>query len=155
MPILVLLIVVIGVIYGAVWSFERLAALFGTGVAVAVAVVVAALVIAALAYWWRRRREVASNIHDGDWTHELKGDWGDVRFAADKRLCRLRIDGVEGNYIFADLEAATARSDAQRGWLVEVHVKDTKRPVWNVPAGDERRARQWARIFALAIRQAL
>ncbi|MGH8782326.1 hypothetical protein [Paraburkholderia sp.] len=155
MPILILLIVVVALAYGAVWSFERLATLFGTGVAVAVAVVVAALVIAALAFWWRRRREVAANIRDGDWTHELKGDWGDVRLAADKRLCRLKVDGVEGEYIFADLEAADARRDPQRGWQVEVRVKDPKRPVWNVPAGDGRRARQWARIFALAIRQSL
>ncbi|PCE26955.1 hypothetical protein BWP39_09205 [Paraburkholderia acidicola] len=155
MPILIVLIVLIALIYGAVWSFDTLAVLFGYGVAIGAAVVAAALLIAAIAWWWRRRRDVAANIHDGDWTHELKGGWGEVRLAAGKRLCNLQVDNVQGAYIFADLESATAQRDAQRGWQVELKVKDAKRPVWSLPVGDERRAKQWARIFTLAIQQKL
>ena len=155
MPILIVLIVLIALIYGAVWSFDKLAVLYGYGVAIGAAVLAAALLIAVIAWWWRRRREVAANIHEGDWTHELKGDWGEVRLAAAKRLCNLQVDGVQSAYIFADLEDATAQRDAQHGWQVDLKVKDAKRPVWSLPVGDERRAKQWARIFVLAIQQKL
>src|SRR5580693_7916559 len=100
MPIIVALIALIALLYGAVRAFYALQAAFGLAVAVGVAVVVVLLLIAALAYWWRRRKEVAANVHDGDWTHELKGSWGAVRLGADKRLCEIRLGDEQGGYIF-------------------------------------------------------
>jgi uncharacterized membrane protein YbhN (UPF0104 family) len=154
MPILVLLIAFIALIYGAVRAFDFLSMQFGLGVAMGVAVVVIVALLLAIAWWWRRRKEVASNVRDGDWTHELKGSWGEVKLAAAKRFLMLRVGDALGEYIFADLVRAEA-GRAGEGWQVTLKVKDAARPVWHLPMSSERQARQWARIFALAAAQKL
>ncbi|RFU48045.1 hypothetical protein [Paraburkholderia sp. DHOC27] len=154
MPIVVGLAVLAALIYGAVWSFDALDTHFGMGVAVGVAVVVAALIVAAVLYWLRRRREVAPNIHDGDWTHEVKGEWGMIRLAAGKRLCEIRVAGEQGAYIFADLQGAEATPVGEQ-WKLTVKVRDTKHPVWEVPMRDKGQAAQWQRMFGLAVQQKL
>jgi hypothetical protein len=154
MPIVVALIALIALVYGAVRAFYALQAAFGLAVAVGVAVLAVLLLIAAAAYWWRRRKEVAANVHDGDWTHELKGRWGSVRLAAGKRLCEIRLVQEQGAYIFADLLGAEVQGrDAQ--WQVALKVKDARRGVWALPMAGERQARQWQRIFLLAMEQKL
>jgi hypothetical protein len=154
MPIVVGLAVLVALIYGAVWSFNALSAHFGVGVAVGVAVVVLVLIAALVAYWLRRRREVAANVHDGDWTHELKGDWGLIRLAAGKRLCEVRVAGEQGAYIFADLQGADV-APVGEGWKLVVKVRDLKHPVWEVPMRDKGQAAQWQRVFGLAVQQKL
>ncbi|CAD6508272.1 hypothetical protein [Paraburkholderia metrosideri] len=154
MPIIVALAALIALVYGAVRAFYALEASFGLAVAVGVAIVVALLVIAALAYWWRRRKEVAPNVRDGDWTHELNGSWGEVRLAAGKRLCEIRLGAEQGAYIFADLRGAEAQNPGGE-WKLAVHVKDPRHSDWLVPMQSERQARQWQRIFLLAIDQKL
>ncbi|MGF6771098.1 HAMP domain-containing protein [Paraburkholderia sp. GAS199] len=154
MPILVALIALIALVYGAVRAFYALQAAFGLGVAIGVAVLVAVLVIAALARWLQRRKEVARNIRDGDWTHELKGDWGSVRLAAGKRLCEIREGGEQGAYIFADLLGAEAQNHGAQ-WQVALKVRDAKHAEWQLPMRDARQAKQWQRIFTLAIEQKL
>jgi hypothetical protein len=154
MPIIVALIALIALAYGAVRAFYALQAAFGLGVAVGVAVLAALLVVAALAYWWRRRKEVAANVRDGDWTHELKGSWGAVRLAADKRLCEIRLGEEQGAYIFADLLGAEVQRPGAQ-WQVVLKVKDPKHQVWVLPMRDERQAKQWARILVLAMEQRL
>ena len=154
MPIVVALLALVALIYGSVQAFHAVSAHFGEGVAIGVAVAVAALVLAAIARWLQRRREVAANFRDGDWTHQLKGGWGEVRLSADKRLCNVDVDGAHGAYIFADLQSAQAQRDGER-WQVMLRVKDATRPEWRVPAAGQREARQWERIFALAIAQKL
>ncbi|CAB3752629.1 hypothetical protein [Paraburkholderia solisilvae] len=154
MPIFVALFVLIALIYGAVRAFDALSARFGMGVAIGAAVVAAAAVLAGLAYWWRRRREIAPNIHDGDWTHELNAPWGGVRLASGKALCAVQLDGAKGDYIFGDLQRALAERDGN-GWRVGLQVKDAARPVWQLPMASERQARQWQRILTLAIAQKL
>lgn len=154
MPIVVFFAVLAALIYGAVWSFHALSSHFGLGVAVGVAVVVAALIVAGVVYWLRRRKEVAANIRDGDWTHELKAEWGMVRFAAGKRLCTLQVAGERGDYIFADLQGAeTGVVDGQS--QLTVKVRDSKHPVWVLPMRDGKQARQWGRVFGLAVLQKL
>jgi hypothetical protein len=154
MPIIVALLALIALVYGAVRAFDALEASFGLAVAVGVAVVAALLVIAALAYWWRRRQEVAPNVRDGDWTHELKGAWGAVRLAAGKRLCEIRLGAEQGAYIFADLRGAETRNPGGQ-WQVALKVKDPRHADWLVPMQTERQARQWQRIFLLAMDQKL
>lgn len=154
MPILVALIALIALGYGAVRAFYALQAAFGLGVAVGVAVLVALLLIAAVAYWWRRRKEVAANVRDGDWTHEVKGSWGAVRLAAGKRLCEIYLGDEQGAYIFADLVGAEVQGEGGQ-WRVALKVKDAKRGVWVLPMSGERQARQWQRIFLLAMQQKL
>jgi membrane protein implicated in regulation of membrane protease activity len=154
MPIIVVLVALIALVYGAVRAFYALQAAFGSAVAVGVAVLVIVILIVAAVYWWRRRKEVASNIRDGDWTHELKGSWGSVRLAAGKRLCEIRLGGELGAYIFADLLGAEVQGhDAQ--WQVALKVKDPKRQVWVLPMVGERQAKQWRRVFLLAVEQRL
>jgi hypothetical protein len=159
MPIVVALIALIALVYGAVRAFYTLEAAFGLAVAVGVAVVVALLLIAAAVYWWRRRREIAPNVRDGDWTHELKGNWGSVRLAAGKRLCEIRLGEEQGAYIFADLRGAEVRANGSSNpdapWHVALKAKDPKHGDWLVPVQSERQARQWQRIFLLAMEQKL
>ncbi len=154
MPILVGLFALIALGYGAVRAFDALQAAFGTAVAVGVAVLAALLLIAAVAYWLRRRREVAPNVRDGNWTHRLDGTWGSVRLAAGQRFCEVRLGAEAGAYIFADLLAAeVARQETQ--WQLALKVKDAARGVWLLPMQSERQARQWQRIFLLAMEQKL
>ncbi|MFL9934844.1 hypothetical protein P0D88_38215 [Paraburkholderia sp. RL18-103-BIB-C] len=154
MPIVVALIALIALVYGAVRAFHALQAAFGLTVAVGVAVLVVALLIAAAAYWWRRRREVASNVRDGDWTHELKGSWGSVRLAAGKRLCEIHVGEERGAYIFADLLGAEVQGHDALS-QVALKVKDPRHGDWLVPMSGERQAKQWQRIFLLAREQKL
>jgi hypothetical protein len=154
MPIVVGLAVLGALIYGAVWSFDALLADFGLGVAVGAALVAAALVAAAVVYWLLRRREVAANIHDGDWTHELKAEWGGVRLAAGKRLCTVDVAGVHGDYIFADLLGAEVER-VGRGFQLVLKVRDVKCPRWNLSMRNERQGKRWKRVFELAIEQRL
>jgi hypothetical protein len=160
MPIVVALAVLVALIYGAVWSFHALSAHFGLGVATGVAVVAAALVVAGILYWLHRRREVAPNIargQDGDWTHELRRDWGGVRLAAGKRLCDLRVGDERGGYIFADLRGARMEPAAgpDGAWQVLLDVKDAKRGEWRLPMRDRREALKWTRILTRAVEQKL
>ncbi|CAG4891033.1 hypothetical protein [Paraburkholderia saeva] len=154
MPIVVVLFALIALVYGAVQAFHFLSRQFGFGVATGVAVVVVIALLLAIAWWWRRRREVAANVRDGDWTHELKGEWGEVKLAAAKRFMTVRTGDAVGEFIFADLVAAEAVPGAG-GWQVALTVRNARQPVWHLPMQSERQARQWARIFALAAAQRL
>ena len=154
MPILVALIALVALVYGAVRAFYALQTAFGLAVALGVAVLVAGLVLAALAYWWRRRKDVAPNVRDGDWTHELQGSWGSVRLAAGKRLCEIRVGAQQGAYIFADLLDAVVQGQHAQAQLA-VKVRDAKHAEWVLPMSSERQAKQWQRIFLLARDQKL
>ncbi|MFM0694819.1 hypothetical protein PQQ64_21390 [Paraburkholderia graminis] len=154
MPILIALLALIALVYGAVRAFDALQAAAGTAVAVGVAVLVALLLIAALAYWLRRRKEVAPNIHDGNWTHLLDGSWGSVRLASGQRFCEIRVGAEHGAYIFADLLGADVeRRETQ--WQLALKVKDAAHGLWLLPMQNERQAKQWQRIFLLAMEQKL
>jgi hypothetical protein len=159
MPIVVGLIVLGLLIYGAIWSFNAIHAQFGLGVAVAAAVVVLAIIAAGVMRWLASRREIAPNLRrgdSGDWTHELRTDWGGVRVAAGKRLCDVRVGEERGSYIFADLRGARVLEPAGSGaWQVVLDVKDAKHGEWKLPMRDRREAHKWARILALATRQKL
>ena len=154
MPIVVALITLVALGYGAVRAFDALRADFGLAVAEGVAVLVALLIAGALAYWRQRRREVAPNVRDGDWTHELKGSWGSLRLAAAKRFCEIRVGEEQGAYIFADLLGAEVQGRDNEARLA-LKVRDTRHGEWLVPMSNERAARRWQRIFALAIEQKL
>lgn len=155
MPIVVVLIAFAALVYGAYWSFNAIAAHFGTGIAVGAAVIAASLFVALIAWWWRRMRDIAPNVHgEGDWTHRVGGPWGEARLAAGKRFCELTQDGARGAYIFHDLQGAQAAHGAD-GWHVALRVADPKRPLWELPMPGEREAKRWARIFTLAIAQKL
>jgi hypothetical protein len=160
MPIVVALAALVALIYGAVWSFHALSAHFGLGVATGAAVVAAALVVAGILYLLYRIREVAPNIargQDGDWTHELRREWGGVRLAAGKRLCDLRVGGERGGYIFADLRGVRMEpgASAEGAWQVLLDVKDAKRGEWRLPMRDRREALKWTRILKRAVEQKL
>jgi hypothetical protein len=154
MPIVVGLLVLIALVYGAVVAFNTIAARFGIALAIIVAVVLLLLIAAALARWWQRRREVAPNVRDGDWTHRLEGPWGELKFAADKRLCDITVASEHGAYIFADIVAARPERD-DSAWQVHMTVRDPKHPVWSIPMSSEREANRWARIVGLAVVQKL
>jgi hypothetical protein len=162
MPIIVALVVLVAVIYGAFWSFHAISAALGVGVAIGAAAIAAMVVVSVAVYFWLRWREVAPNVHDGDWTHELKRDWGGVRLAAAKRLCEVREGGQVGMYIFADLRGARMEPAALSGtsgktgaWQVALDVKDKTQPRWNLPMQDRREAHKWCRILEKAAAQTL
>lgn len=160
MPIVVGLIVLGLLIYGAIWSFNAIHAHFGLGVAVGAALVVLALIAAGVMRWLASRREIAPNLRrgeSGDWTHELRTDWGGVRVAAGKRLCDVRIGDERGSYIFADLRGARMQEPAGGGgaWQVVLDVQDAKHGEWKLPMRDRGEAHKWARILSLATQQKL
>ncbi|SAK81167.1 hypothetical protein AWB77_04043 [Caballeronia fortuita] len=160
MPIVVGLIVLGLLIYGAIWSFDAIHAHFGLGVAVGAALVVLAIIAAGVMRWLARRREIAPNLHGGghgDWTHELTSDWGGVRIAAGKRLCDVRIGDERGSYIFADLRGARMQqpAGARGAWQVVLDVRDPKHGEWTLPMRDRGEAHKWARILSLATQQKL
>jgi len=154
MPIFVVFFALAALIYGAVRAFDVLAIRFGNDVAIGVAALALALIAVLVAAFVQRRREVAANLRDGDWTHGLAGDWGEVRLAAGKRLCEVRVGAASGSYIFADLRAAEPRHEPD-GWRVALHVEDRAHPLWLLPVRSERAAKRWVRIFRLAMAQKL
>lgn len=154
MPFLIVPLILAALIYGAIGSFHWVSKQFGWGVAVGIASVIALLIGFAVLRWWRRRREVAANLADGYWSHELKGEWGAMRLSAGKRLCNVRIAAAQGAYIFADLQHAAAEQVGE-SWKLRLEVKDAKQPVWQVPMTGRRQALQWQRIMALAMAQKL
>ncbi|MDN7182676.1 hypothetical protein M0D69_32605 [Caballeronia sp. SEWSISQ10-4 2] len=158
MPIIVALVVLVAVIYGAFWSFHAISAVLGIEVAIGAAVIAVLVVVSIAVYFWLRWKEVAPNVHDGDWTHELKRDWGGVRLAAAKRLCEVRVGGQVGMFIFADLRGARVEpvgSGAAGSWQVALDVKDTTQSRWNLPMQDRREAHKWGRILEKAAAQTL
>jgi hypothetical protein len=157
MPIVVGLIVLGLLIYGAIWSFNTIHAQFGLGVAIGAAVVVLALIVAGVMRWLASRREIAPNLPkgaNGDWTHELNAEWGGVRIASQKRLCDVRLRDETGSYIFADLRGARAEQ-ANGAWQVRLDVKDARHGEWQLPMRDQAQAHKWARILSLATQQKL
>jgi hypothetical protein len=157
MPIVVGLIVLGLLIYGAIWSFDTIHAQFGLGIAIGAAVVVLALIAAGVMRWLASRREIAPNLpkgSHGDWTHELKAEWGGVRIASQKRLCDVRLRDETGSYIFADLRGARAEQ-ANGAWQVRLDVKDANHNEWLLPMRDRAEAHKWARILSLATQQKL
>ncbi|WP_277188387.1 hypothetical protein [Caballeronia sp. BR00000012568055] len=157
MPIVVAFIALGLLIYGAYWSFTTIDAHFGLGVAIGAAVVAIAIIAAGVMRWLASRREIAPNVpkgHDGDWTHELKSEWGGVRVAKDKRLCDVRLRDETGSYIFADLRGARMQ-EASGAWQVVLDVKDAKHSAWNLPMRDRSEAHKWARILSLATQEKL
>jgi hypothetical protein len=156
MPIVVALAILVGAVWGAFWSFHAVSAAFGLDVAVAAAVVVIAVLVVLALWWWRRRQEVAPNLKGGDWTHELKRDWGGVRVAAGKRLCEVQVGDERGSYIFADLEGARMQAGATpHAWQVVLDVKDARHPQWLLPMGNRADAHKWGRILSRAVEQKL
>ncbi|PXW27119.1 hypothetical protein [Paraburkholderia caballeronis] len=154
MPIFVLLFALIALVYGAVRAFDAITLRYGSDVAIGVAALVIALIAVAIGYLLQRRRDIAANLRDGDWTHGLSGDWGEVRLAAGKRLCDVRVGAASGSYIFADLQRAQPHREPD-GWRVALHVSDGAHPLWLLPVRGEREAKRWARILTLAIAQRL
>ncbi len=117
MPIVVALIVLGLLIYGAYWSFTTIDAHFGLPVAIGTAVVVIALIAAGVMRWLASRREIAPNLakgEHGDWTHELKHDWGGVRDRDGRRVAgAARRQGRASRRM--DLADAGSRRGAQVG----------------------------------------
>ncbi|SAK79614.1 hypothetical protein AWB80_04946 [Caballeronia pedi] len=160
MPIVIAFVLLALLIYGAVWSFNTLHAHFGLGVAVGAAIVALLAIAAAVMRWLASRREIAPNLRrgeNGDWTHELRTDWGGVRVAAGKRLCDVRIGDERGSYIFADLRGARVQEPAAAdgAWQVVLDVQDAKHGEWKLPMRDRGEAHKWARILSLATQQKL
>jgi len=151
MPIIVVLVVLVAVIYGAFWSFHAISAAFGLGIAIGAAILAGLIVAAAAVYFWFRWKEVAPNASDGDWTHELKASWGGVRVAAGKRLCEVRVAERTGMYIFADLRGARMEAgSAGSAWHVVLDVDDSSNAQWILPMRDRREAHKWSRILQKA-----
>lgn len=155
MPIVVALVVLVAVIYGAFWSFHAISAALGLTSAIIAAVIALAIVIALVVYFWRRYKETAPNARNGDWNYALKHDWGGIRLASEKRLCEVQLANDRGSYIFADLKAARIEPAASGALQLALDVKDAKHPTWLLPMQDKREAHQWGRIMQKAVDQKL
>jgi hypothetical protein len=154
MPILIAIIFLCAVIYGAIRAFNALDTQFGIALALGAAALVALLLAALAARLLRRHRDIAPNAGPGTWTHVLERGWGSLRFSAPQRLMMVTLNAVTGNYIFADLTGASVQH-ADRSWSVAVTVNDRAHPQWILPMESEREAKRWTRVIELAIAQKL
>ena len=154
MPIVIALILVCAVIYGAVRAFNALDTHFGIAVALGAAAVVALLLAMLVVWLLRRHRDVAPNASSGTWTHVLERGWGSLQFSAPQRLMMVTLNAMTGNYIFADLIGASAQQ-ADQAWSVTITVNDRAHPQWVLPMDSQREAQRWARVVQLAIVQKL
>jgi hypothetical protein len=66
----------------------------------------------------------------------------------------VEVHGAQGDYIFADLLGADVESVGEQ-WQLALKVRDAKCPLWTLPMLGEGQAKQWKRIFGLAVEQRL
>ena len=91
----------------------------------------------------RKSRRICAG-RGGDWTHELKRDWGGVRVAAGKRLCDVRV-GEQARHVYLCGSARSAdesRAVGSGAWQVVLDVQDAKHGAWNLPMQDRARGAQ-------------
>ncbi|MBN4665501.1 hypothetical protein HUS70_07075 [Pandoraea nosoerga] len=150
MPFILLgLVILAGIAYGAVRLYGVVAAHFGTLAAVA-AIVACGLGVAGLAAdAVRRYRAVHGVRRDGKRLVRVAGEWGELALDADRKMGALRVDGREVRFVFSDVTSARPMSEGGR-WSLAMTLAHHAQAEWCVPMADRAMARRWTKIFRLA-----
>ncbi|MFJ2992042.1 hypothetical protein [Pandoraea sp. NPDC087047] len=147
--ILLALVVLAGIIYGAVRLYAAVALQFGTFAAVATIVVCVLIVAWLVADAVRRYRAVHGVRRDGKRLVRVSGEWGELTLDADRKMGTLRVDGRETRFVFSDVTSAHPVSEGGR-WSLTLELAHNTQPSWRVPMPGRALAQRWTKIFRLA-----
>ncbi|MEF3067368.1 hypothetical protein [Pandoraea apista] len=150
MPFILLAIVVLaGIVYGAVRLYAAVALRFGTLAAVATIALGVLIVVWLVADAVRRYRAVHGVRRDGKRLVSIAGEWGELTLDADRKMGTIRVDAHETRFVFSDVSSAHPVSEAGRWWLV-LELAHNAQAKWRVPMPGRSLAQRWTKIFRLA-----
>ncbi|AJC23424.1 hypothetical protein [Pandoraea pulmonicola] len=147
--ILLALVVLAGIVYGAVRLYAIVAMRFGTLAAVAT-IAMCVLVVA----WFvmdavRRYRAVHGVRREGKRLVRVAGEWGELALDADHKMGTIRVDGRETRFVFSDVASVHPVSEGGR-WSLVMTLAHNTQPEWRVPMPGRALAKRWTKIFRLA-----
>lgn len=155
MPLLIAIPIVIGlIIFGAIRLYTAVAADFGWFAGVGAIALVIALAVALVAALVHRHRRIHGVRANGQRTLSLSAPWGLVEVDADHQRGRVRLDGREASFIFADIAGAKAMAHGA-AWSVQLQLRHNAQAQWHLPMTDGKTARRWEKILSLAAAQRL
>ena len=149
MPIIIAIVFLGALIFGAVYFFNALATHFGHAIAIGIFACGAILILGLITYWVQRYRDIAPNTKEGDWTHKLTHASGSLFLSTTQGLLWLRSNNTDGHYTFSDLRDCLIE-EKNSCWYLIVKVHDSTRPEWKLTMPNKRQAKRWARILRLA-----
>ena len=147
--ILLALVVLAGIIYGAVRLYAAVALRFGTLAAVATIVVCVLIVVWLVVDAVRRYRAVHGVRRDGKRLVSVGSEWGELTLDADRKMGTIRVDGRETRFVFSDVTSAHPVSEAGR-WSLTLELAHNAQASWRVPMPGRSVAQRWTKIFRLA-----
>lgn len=147
--ILLALVVLAGIVYGAVRLYGAVALRFGTLAAVATIVVCVLIVVWLVVDALCRYRAVHGVRRDGKRLVSVSGEWGELTLDADRKMGTLRVDGHETRFVFSDVTSAHPVNEGGR-WSLTLELAHNAQPSWRVPMPGRALAQRWTKIFRLA-----
>lgn len=147
--ILLALVVLAGIVYGAVRLYAAVSLRFGTLAAVATIAVCVLIAVWLAGDAVRRYRAVHGVRRDGKRLVSVVGEWGELTLDADRKMGTIRVNGHETRFVFSDVSSAHPVSEGGRWWLV-LELAHNAQANWRVPMPGRSLAQRWAKIFRLA-----
>ncbi len=147
--ILLALVVLAGIVYGAIRLYAAVALRFGTLAAIATIVVCVLIVVWLAADALRRYRAVHGVRRDGKRMVSVSGAWGELALDADRKMGSIRVDDHETRFVFSDVTSAHPVNDDGR-WALVMTLAHNARADWRVPMPSRSLAQRWTKIFRLA-----
>lgn len=146
--ILLALVALAGIVYGAVRLYAAVALRFGTLAAVATIVVCVLIVVWLVVDAVRRYRAVHGVRRDGKRLVSVSGEWGELTLDADRKMGTLRVDSHETRFVFSDVTSAHPENEGGR-WSLTLELSHNAQPRWHVPMPGRALAQRWTKIFRL------
>ncbi|AKC72387.1 hypothetical protein [Pandoraea oxalativorans] len=146
--ILLALVVMAGIVYGAVRLYAAVALYFGTLAAVATIVVCVLIVVWLVVDAVRRYRALHGVRRDGKRLVSVSGEWGELTLDAERKMGTLRVDGHETRFVFSDVTSAHPVNEGGR-WSLALELAHNAQSSWRVPMPDRALAQRWTKIFRL------
>jgi hypothetical protein len=147
--VLLALVVLAGIGYGAVRLYAAVALRFGTLAAVATIGACVLIVVWLVVDAVRRYRAVHGIRRDGKRLVRVSGNWGELALDADRKMGELRVDGRQTRFVFSDVTSAHPVSDGGQ-WSLAIELAHNAQPSWQVPMPGRAAAQRWTKIFRLA-----
>lgn len=146
--ILLALVVLAGIVYGAVRLYAAVALRFGTLAAVATIVVCVLIVVWLVVDAVRRYRAVHGVRRDGERRVSVAGEWGELTLDAERKMGTIRVAGQAARFVFSDVSSAHPVSEGGRWWLA-LELAHQAQANWRVPMPGRSLAQRWTKIFRL------
>lgn len=146
--ILLALVVLAGIVYGAVRLYAAVALRFGTLAAVATIVVCVLIVVWLVVDAVRRYRAVHGVRRDGKRCVSVTGEWGELTLDAERKMGTIRVAQHETRFVFSDVLSAHPVNEGGRWWLV-LELAHQAQANWRVPMPGRSLAQRWTKIFRL------